>query len=140
MVAEFHSPVFFLGYRSLLKAINKPQLALSLTYLLPPTNRSPKGPKHLLPQHNPRSLQITNMRVLILLASAASLFATLATAMSYGNFSRSCTGVDLFHNFFLGATCCHPADNGADVESQNELDLTMCIGLNQVSGKMQWEV
>ena len=80
------------------------------------------------------------MHVLILLASAASLLAASAAAMSYGNFSRSCTSVDLFHNFFLGATCCHPTDNGVDAESQNELDLTMCIGLNQVSGQMQWEV
>jgi hypothetical protein len=80
------------------------------------------------------------MRVLILLASAASLLAISAAAMSYGNFSRSCTSVDLFHNFFLGATCCHPADGGVDAESQNELDLTMCIGLNQVNGQMQWEV
>ncbi|KAH6847144.1 CVNH domain-containing protein [Chaetomium sp. MPI-CAGE-AT-0009] len=79
------------------------------------------------------------MRFLVLLASAASLLTT-AAADPYANFSRSCTGVDLFHGFFLGATCCHPDDNGSEAHSENELDLTMCIGLNQVTGKMQWEV
>lgn len=76
----------------------------------------------------------------------ASLVASLPTAAapasygSYGNFSLSCTAVDLFHNFFLGATCCHPSSDGVDAQSDNELDLTMCIGLDQVSGHMQWEV
>jgi hypothetical protein len=79
------------------------------------------------------------MRFLILLASAASLLAT-AAASPFGNFSLSCTGVDLFHNFFLGATCCRPGDHGAETQFENELDLTMCIGLNQVTGHMQWEV
>ena len=80
------------------------------------------------------------MRFLVILAAAASVFATAAAANPYSNFSRSCTAVGLFHNFFLGATCCHPDGNGNDAQSENELDLTMCIGLNQVSGHMQWEV
>jgi len=58
-----------------------------------------------------------------------------------GNFSLSCTSINLRHGFFLGATCCRPATPGtADAESDNQLDLTMCIGLDQVEGKMQWEV
>ncbi|KAK4034141.1 CVNH domain-containing protein [Parachaetomium inaequale] len=80
------------------------------------------------------------MQILVLLAAAASFLATAAAANPYANFSRSCTAVGLFHNFFLGATCCHPGDDGNDSQSENELDLTMCIGLNQVSGHMQWEV
>lgn len=79
------------------------------------------------------------MRTFVFLASAASLLVT-AAALSYSNFSLSCTAVDLFHNFFLGATCCHPVDDGVDAQSPNELDLTMCIGLDQVSGQMQWEI
>ncbi|KAH6623752.1 CVNH domain-containing protein [Chaetomium tenue] len=79
------------------------------------------------------------MRFLIFFASLASLLTT-AAADSFTDFSRSCTGVDLFHNFFLSATCCHPDDNGADAQSENELDLTMCIGLDQRTGQMQWEV
>jgi hypothetical protein len=80
------------------------------------------------------------MRFLALFTASTSFLATAAAANPYGNFSRSCTAVDLFHNFFLGATCCHPDDNGNDAQSKNELDLTMCIGLNQASGHMQWEV
>ncbi|KAK4151047.1 CVNH domain-containing protein [Chaetomidium leptoderma] len=79
------------------------------------------------------------MRSLVLLASAASLLAT-AAAVPDGNFSLTCTGVDLFHNFFLAATCYRPVEDGSKAQSQNELDLTMCIGLDQVSGHMQWEV
>jgi hypothetical protein len=79
------------------------------------------------------------MRFLILLASAASLLTT-AAADPYANFSRSCTGIDLVPNFFLGATCCHPGEDGSDVHSENELDLNLCIGLDQVTNQLKWEV
>ncbi|KAL2186118.1 hypothetical protein L209DRAFT_686459 [Thermothelomyces heterothallicus CBS 203.75] len=70
----------------------------------------------------------------------ASIFATAAASSAFGNFSRSCTGVGLVRSFILGATCCHPDDDGTYTESTNELDLTMCIGLDQTSGRMRWEV
>ncbi|KAL2144363.1 hypothetical protein VTI28DRAFT_9187 [Corynascus sepedonium] len=81
------------------------------------------------------------MRFLILLTAAGSFTASTASASnSFGNFSRSCTRVGLFHNFFLSATCFHPEDDGTNALSANELDLAMCIGLDQRSGRMQWEV
>ncbi|KAK4241218.1 hypothetical protein C8A03DRAFT_30702 [Achaetomium macrosporum] len=83
------------------------------------------------------------MRFPVLFTLAASLVTVAAD--SYGNFSLTCTGVSLFHGFFLGATCatcCNPNANNVEDESENknELDLTMCIGLNQTSGHMKWEV
>jgi hypothetical protein len=83
------------------------------------------------------------MRSAVLFSLAASLIAVAAEC--YGNFSLSCTSVSLFHGFFLGATCatcCNPNADGVidESENQNELDLTMCIGLNQTSGHMKWEV
>ncbi|KAK3307433.1 uncharacterized protein B0T15DRAFT_510707 [Chaetomium strumarium] len=83
------------------------------------------------------------MRSSVLFSLAASLITV--TAECYGNFSLSCTGVSLFHGFFLGATCATCCNSDADSvvdesETQNELDLTMCIGLNQTSGHMKWEV
>jgi hypothetical protein len=82
---------------------------------------------------------------LLLTAAATVVLAFPATkpgssSSQYHNFSLSCTAVDLFHNFFLGATCCRPSDGAVEIQSQNELDLTMCIGLDQKSGRMQWEV
>lgn len=92
-----------------------------------------------------------------LLSFIVALITAAPTSMPPGNFSLSCTAIDLVHNFFLGATCCHPIatapasspDDGnggggggvvVEAQSDNQLDLTMCIGLDQVSGRMQWEV
>lgn len=69
----------------------------------------------------------------------ASLLAT-AAASSYGNFSLSCSKLSLFHGFFLGASCCRPDEAGVESQSVNQLDLTMCIGMDQMSGRMQWEM
>lgn len=82
------------------------------------------------------------MRFLALCAWLASLLANASAdgGPSYQNFSLSCTDVGLFHGFFLNASCCYPVVNNADARSQNLLDLTMCIGLDQVSGRLQWEV
>lgn len=92
--------------------------------------------------------------LLFLLSFTAALVTAAPTSISPGNFSLTCSAIDLVHNFFLGATCCHPIatapasspDDGngggvvVEAQSDNQLDLTMCIGLNQVSGRMQWEV
>ncbi len=66
----------------------------------------------------------------------------LSEGVTPGNFSLSCTAINLRHGFFLGATCCRPTTDAdtTTAESDNQLDLTMCIGLDQVSGGMQWEV
>ncbi|KAK4100443.1 hypothetical protein N658DRAFT_524805 [Parathielavia hyrcaniae] len=81
------------------------------------------------------------MLFITLLASSAAFLAT-ATASSYGNFSLSCTDVDLTHNVVLNATCCGaPADGAVEPQlDHNELDLSKCIGLDQITGHMQWEV
>lgn len=81
-----------------------------------------------------------DMRPFPLLVSTAFLLVRETAADFPGNFSRSCTGVGLSHNFFLGASCSHPDNNGLNAQSANQFDLTMCIGLDQASGKMQWEV
>ncbi|KAH6615492.1 CVNH domain-containing protein [Chaetomium sp. MPI-SDFR-AT-0129] len=80
------------------------------------------------------------MRPIPFLVSTAFLLASETAADFPGNFSRSCTGVGLSHNFFLGASCSHPDNNGVNSQSVNQFDLAMCIGLDQASGKMQWEV
>ncbi|KAL2163580.1 hypothetical protein VTH06DRAFT_5638 [Thermothelomyces fergusii] len=81
------------------------------------------------------------MRLLLSLSAwPAFILATAAALSAFGNFSRSCTGVGLARRFILGATCCRPEDDGTCTESANELDLTMCIGINQTSGRMRWEV
>jgi hypothetical protein len=79
------------------------------------------------------------MRFFIVLASMASLLVTAATD-PFINFDRSCTNIHLYHNFFLGATCWYHDHDGVDIPTENELDLTMCIGLDQTTGGMQWEV
>ncbi|SPQ24891.1 adccff4a-7c86-460b-9831-70005cb4a6a3 [Thermothielavioides terrestris] len=61
-------------------------------------------------------------------------------ASSYGNFSRTCTDIKLVHTFFLRATCCNSSTDGVEAQSHNELILPMCIGMDQVSGYMKWEV
>lgn len=88
------------------------------------------------------------MRTLITLhACLGTLLRTAAAAPTSsslaGNFSLSCTAIDLWHNFFLGATCRRPGSRDGTVAAQsnyNQLDLTMCIGLDQATGHMQWEV
>ena len=81
----------------------------------------------------------------LLLATTSTLTTAAPTPTTSGNFSLTCTTISLTHNFFLGATCAlppSPADvGGSGVQSDdNQLDLTMCIGLDQVTGHMQWEV
>lgn len=79
------------------------------------------------------------MRFFIVLASLASFLVTVATD-PFINFDRSCTNVHLSHNFFLGATCWYADHDHVEIPTENELDLTMCIGLDQATGQMQWEV
>lgn len=66
-----------------------------------------------------------------------------ATPTSYGNFSQSCTSIQLTNNFFLRASCFHPPDENSNVTASsandNKLDLAMCIGLDQVTGRMEWQ-
>lgn len=96
---------------------------------------------------------LTSVVATTLLAAvfAAAAAVPPSTTSTYANFSQSCTAVGLSHSFFLGATCCYPElvgtgegeDHGGGVveaQSLNELDLTMCIGLDQGSGRMKWEV
>ncbi|KAK3897682.1 CVNH domain-containing protein [Staphylotrichum tortipilum] len=85
------------------------------------------------------------MNILLLLFTTLASFGGIsASGVAPGNFSLSCTSINLRHGFFLGATCCRPVEDSdtdsAESESDNQLDLTMCIGLDQVAGRMQWEV
>ena len=79
------------------------------------------------------------MRSLVLCALLASV-AAIATPISAGNFSLSCTEVNLTNHYFLNATCTTPDNGNADAQSQNRLDLAMCIGIDYISGGLQWEV
>ena len=81
-----------------------------------------------------------------LVATTAAAAAAAAAVASRGDFSRTCSNVQLADNFFLRASCCRPpaettsSSSSLSAQSQNELDLDMCIGLNQVTGRLQWEV
>lgn len=70
----------------------------------------------------------------------ATILATAAASSAFANFSRSCTGIGLVRRFILCATCCSPEDDGTYTESANELNLNLCVGLDQTSGRMRWEV
>ena len=92
----------------------------------------------------PFTLLITLFALLLATTTTTTITALPAPTTSR-NFSLTCTTISLTHNFFLGATCAlppSPADaGGSAVQSDdNQLDLTMCIGLDQVTGHMQWEV
>ncbi|GAB1317409.1 Cyanovirin-N [Madurella fahalii] len=62
-----------------------------------------------------------------------------AAVENYGNFSLTCSGVTL-DNSVLTASCCGLGGADEDTPAQSRLDLALCIGLDQVSGRLQWEV
>jgi hypothetical protein len=69
-----------------------------------------------------------------------SALAAISTEL-HGNFSLTCSGVKLVNNSFLAASCLSPAEAGGEGPlAPTKLDLAMCIGLNQVSGHLQWEI
>lgn len=68
------------------------------------------------------------------------LAAVAAAAELYGNFSLTCTGVSLTNGSLLTASCLGLNGPEEGPLPRNRLDLAMCIGLDQVSGHLQWEV
>ncbi|KAK4124361.1 hypothetical protein N657DRAFT_714948, partial [Parathielavia appendiculata] len=93
--------------------------------------RSHHDPAHSLP------LPAYSFLLLVHLASASTLLITVV-ASPLATSRSVCTSVDLFHDIFLGATSCHPSSAGVKPQSDNELDLTICIVMNQITGHMQW--
>ncbi|KXX79126.1 Cyanovirin-N [Madurella mycetomatis] len=62
-----------------------------------------------------------------------------AATETYGNFSLTCSGVAL-DNSVLSASCSGLGGADEDTPAQSRLDLALCIGLDQVSGRLQWEI
>ncbi|KAK3320119.1 hypothetical protein B0T19DRAFT_281583 [Cercophora scortea] len=61
----------------------------------------------------------------------------LATAVAaYGNFSHTCQDIELV-NTDVRATC---LDEAASTLYTNELDLNLCVGLDQTTAQLKWEL
>ncbi|KAL2019339.1 hypothetical protein VTK56DRAFT_9719 [Thermocarpiscus australiensis] len=71
---------------------------------------------------------------------ASGLAVADAESHAHGNFSLSCHGIDLVSTVFLIASCRAPGQGTAETLWRNKLDLNLCIGLDQASGRLQWDI
>ncbi|KAK4129895.1 hypothetical protein BT67DRAFT_437425 [Trichocladium antarcticum] len=79
-----------------------------------------------------------------LLASVLASVSVMAAPLTAGNFSLSCTGVNLTRNHILNAACATrphgSTGTSTSMSFQNKLDLALCIGIDSQSSRLQWDV